>query len=271
MEHVPIARAASVGDPLYLQLAAKLRDYIATEKLMPGDLIPPEPALAKRFGVGRITLRRAVGILTHEGLLVRSQGIGTFVAAPRLSEPLIGLHSTREIVRAHNLEHSVRIVRMGKARATAEEADQLGLAQGEPVVRLTRLDSVGGSPLAVAQDILPYQLFHDITRDELERSSTYELIEQKFNIFLTSARQSIRAGAAPAEIARLLEVPTGSPVLILERVTFASDGRTVEVGTVSYRHDRMEWTIELFRQLGGQEESQGAIVLRYQPRESRDS
>lgn len=232
---------------------------------MPGDLVPPEAALASVFSVSRVTLRRAVEMLAHEGLLVRRQGVGTFVAAPRLSAPLIGLHSTREICRANDFQHDVQIVAMDKAPASAAEASHLLLSAGDPVLRFTRLDLIGGSAAAVAECTLPYQLVYDISREDLQRSSTYELIEDRRKTFLTSARQSIRAEEASDEVAQLLGVPSGSPMLVLERVTFDVAGHAVELGKVSYRHDRMEWTIELTRQLGGQEETQTGVLLRYQP------
>ena len=255
---------AGVGEPVYLQVAGKLRQFITHQHLLPGDLVPSEADLAARFRVSRVTLRRAVEMLVHEGLLVRRQGIGTFVAAPRLSAPLIGLHSTRDICRANNFQHDVRIVRLGQARASATEASQLKLAPQAPVLRFTRLDLIAGTPAATAECTLPYHLVHDVTRDDLMRSSTYELIESKRRVFLTSARQSIRAEEASRKIAHLLDVPTGSPVLVLERLTYDAAGNAVELGKVSYRHDRMEWTIELTRQFGGEEETQTGILLRYQ-------
>jgi len=258
-------RPGGVGDPVYLRVAEGLREYLVRESLVPGDVVPPEAALTTEFGVSRVTLRRAVEVLVREGVLVRRQGVGTFVAAPRLSAPLIGLHSTREICRANEFRHDVQIVEMEQAAASAAEADQLGLAAGDPLLRFTRLDLIGGSPTAVAECALPYQLMADVSREDLQESSTYELIEDRHKIFLTSARQSIRAEEASGKVADLLAVPAGSPVLVLQRVTFDVAGRAVELGKVSYRHDRMEWTVELTRQLGGQEETQTGILLRYQP------
>jgi GntR family transcriptional regulator len=261
----------AVGDPLYLRLARTLRDYVAKEGLAPGDRLPPEPDLALTFEVSRVTLRRAVEILVHEGLLVRRQGVGTFVAELRLSEPLIGLHSTRQIARAHGQHHDVRIARMARAKATALEAGHLQINPGDPILRFTRVDLLGGCPVAVAECALPYHLVAQVTRAELQRSSTYELIERRHNIFLTSATQSIRAEGASPRTARLLEISNGAPLLILERVTFDNDGTPVELGKVSYRHDRMECHIELTRQLGGQEETHTAVLLHFQRATKRHS
>lgn len=260
-----VTSRAAVGDPVYLQVAEKLRQYIEQDRLAPGDLVPPEAELAVRFKVSRVTLRRAVEVLAHEGLLVRRQGIGTFVAARRLSVPLVGLHSTRDIGRAHSFRHDVRIVAFGPASASAAEANQLKVPAGLPVLRFTRLDLIDDIPAAVAECTLPYHLVNDITVDDLQRSSTYELIESKRKVFLTSAKQSIRAEGASREIAPLLGVPEGAPVLVLDRITFDAANNAVELGKVSYRHDRMEWTIELTRQFGGEEETQTGMLPRYQP------
>lgn len=259
------ARAhGTVGDAVYIRVADQLRVYIAEERLVPGDLMPAEAELSAIFKVSRLTLRRAVHVLVHEGLVIRRQGVGTFVAARRLSVPLIGLHSTRDIGLTNSFQHQVRIVAFGKAPSSGAESDQLKIATGDPVLRFTRLDLIAGNPAAVAECALPYHLVHDVTELDLQSSSTYELIESRRKIFLTSARQSIRAEVASRCIAQLLELPKGSPVLVLERITFDEEGNAVELGKVSYRHDRMEWTIELTRQFGGQEETQRGVLLRYQ-------
>lgn len=259
----------ALSGPVYVRVAQELRQWLADEALLPGDAVPPEPVLSARFGISRMTLRRAVELLVHDGLLVRHQGVGTFVAAPRLTEPLIGLHSTRDIAQALSVDHDVRIVALGTRQANSREAALLDTPVGSSVVRFDRVDRIAGVPICVARCSLPAQVLPGVTREALEASSTYELIERSTGRRLTRAKQRIRADVAAPSVAGLLEIRPDAPILVFERLTYDDSGRPVEWGVVSYRHDRMECTVDLERQLGKVQETQTPLALRYQPRSHR--
>ena len=78
----------TLDTPLYLQLAALLREDIAAGRLRPGDKLPSESELVERYGVGRVTVREALALLVNEGLLRKLQGRGTFVRAAHAGQPL---------------------------------------------------------------------------------------------------------------------------------------------------------------------------------------
>jgi GntR family transcriptional regulator len=226
--------------------------------------------LAQKLNVSRVTLRRGVQMLIDEGLLVRRQGVGTFVAAPRMSYPLLGLHSTRDIGQAHDLRPTVEIVESAVVKATAHERSALKLDGGAKVLRFVRVDRVRDVPVAVAQCALPSDIAGDITRQELAQASTYELVEKKRGVRVVRAYQVIRADAASELIARLLKLRPGAPVLALERVTFDDSDTVIELGTVTYPHDLMECSIELTRQPSGRHETNTHVALRPQlPRQRR--
>lgn len=259
-----VVPSMSPGTALYQRVAAALRTRIQANELSPGDAIEPEHVLTETLGVSRVTLRRGVDLLIDEGLLVRRQGVGTFVAAPRLTYPLLGLHSTRDIGQAHDLELQVEIVESELAQATAKELKHLRLGPGAIVLRFVRVDRVRNVPVAVAQCALPSPVAHDITAEELTRSSTYEIVEKKRGIRVTRAQQAIRADVASSAIAGMLCIRPGAPVLVLERVTFDATDSVIELGTVSYRHDLMECQIELTRQPSGRHETNTHVAMRYQ-------
>ena len=83
--------------PLYVRVANAIREAVVAADLKPGDALPPECLLVRDFEVSRVTLRKAVDLLASEGLVVRRQGLGTFLAAPKVRHPHVGLYSTREI------------------------------------------------------------------------------------------------------------------------------------------------------------------------------
>jgi GntR family transcriptional regulator len=259
------------GEPTYLRIAHALRRQISEEGLAVGAALPPEPVLGERFRVSRMTLRRAVQVLVDERLLVRRQGVGTFVASPRLSDPLVDLHSTRDVGVPPGLERTVRIDGLASGRASTSEARALELRRGERVVRFRRVDTLAERPVAVAECVLPHAVAFDLTEEELERCSTYQLIEHKRGLRPTRATQTIQAAPAPPDVARLLHLAAGSPILVLRRVTRDGSGMALELGIVSYRHDLMECTIELHRDPFESHTSRQAVIrLRREPRRPRD-
>ena len=90
--------ASPSGRPLYLQLVDWLRGEIAGQK--PGARVDSEPELARRFGVSRFTVSRAIEILVDEGLIRRRQGLGSFVAPPPLRRQPSYLTSFTDAVEA---------------------------------------------------------------------------------------------------------------------------------------------------------------------------
>lgn len=71
---------------LWAQVAGDLRSDIAEQRLADGQRLPAEPELAELYGVSRATIRRALGVLIEEGVLVRLTGRGTYVV-PRDERP----------------------------------------------------------------------------------------------------------------------------------------------------------------------------------------
>ena len=75
---VPLRRAG--GEPLYAQVARDLATQVRRGTMAAGQRLPPEPALARAYGVNRLTVREALTSLTRQGLVRRVQGVGSFVA-----------------------------------------------------------------------------------------------------------------------------------------------------------------------------------------------
>ncbi len=260
------------GDPLYVRVALALRHRILVgDAFSPGDAIPPERVLVRDFGVSRITLRRAIDLLVDEHLLVRRRGIGTFVASPRVPYPLVGLHSTRDIARAHGLTPEVRILDYETGGATAMEREKLELSKGLSVIRFIRQDLLEAQPVSIAECVLPAQFSDALNEDQLREHSTYELIEQRSPVRISSARQRLFAASATARVSSLLRVPTDYPVFVIDRITNDVEGQPVEWGRISYPNKNIECLVELFRESANRNERAVGFALRFLPTKGDDS
>lgn len=259
----PSANPDRIGEPLYAKVAAGIKQSILSDGLSPGDRIEPEDVLALKYGVSRVTLRRAIELLIEEGLLLRRHGIGTFVTSPRLTDPLIGLHSTRDLFRAYGWKVEARIVDWEVVRPTATERARLQLLTDKKVVRFVRCDVVGRVPAGVVQAVVPSRFAGVVDRDSLSKASSYDLLDGVEGLRLSGAHQVLRAAGASETVAKHLRVRRGFPIFVLERTTFDASGVPVEWAVVSYRHDWVEFSIDLSRQPFGVSAMNNALAVHH--------
>lgn len=115
------------GAPVYAQLADLLRRDIMSGRLQPGQAIPSEVTLRQEYGLGRHTVRRAVGVLRAEGLVVVLKGHGVVVREPA---------ELQDLVPAAGSSVTARM-------PTAEERADHDIPEGVPVFSVITPDGAG--------------------------------------------------------------------------------------------------------------------------------
>lgn len=245
-----LGRDASM--PLYYQIKARILEAIETGQLRPGDRVPSERDLTGQFGVSRMTARQALTELENQGYLYRVQGKGTFVATPKLEQPLLGLTSFTEDMRRRGLEPGAQIIAAAEVPAGRKVARALGVGEATPVYRLERLRLAGGLPMALEVSHVQAALAPGLLEQQGLHQSLYSLLSARFGVRLVGATQSLEAVAANAYEAEVLHVKEGAPLLLLERTARDAQDRPVEFVRSLYRGDRYRFTTELNRR----EESQ---------------
>ena len=226
--------------PLYVQVRHLLERALEAGEWAPGTAIPSEFALAARFGVSQGTVRKAIGVLASENLLVRRQGKGTYVATH--TEEKSGFRFLR--IRRNDGKPEYpgnRLIELRRARASAETARLLGLNAGDGVFVLRRVLEFGGAP-AIFDDItLPAALFTGLTRARYAAypGSMYGFFETQFGVRMLRAEERLHAVAADATSAPILHVAPGAPLLAVDRVSFTYGDRPVEFrrGLCTTRHE----------------------------------
>lgn len=195
----------------------------------PGDAIPSESELALRFNVSQGTVRKAIDEMATENLLVRRQGKGTFVATH--SDPRSFFRFLRLDANDGELQpsHSIPLECM-RAKAGVDVARMLGIEAGAAIVVLRRLLKFGDEPVVFDEIYLPGELFPDLSIDILKgtEKSLYSLFESRYGVRMIRADERLRAVAADSLSAELLQVAEGSPLLLVERVTFTYGNKPVE-------------------------------------------
>lgn len=232
--------------PLYFQLRALLLQQIETGALKPGDTIPTERELIDRYGVSRITVRQAVNSLMSDGLLYRQRGLGTFVRSDRIEQELSTLTGFSEEMIARGLTPGAKLISAEMVDPDSAVATSLRLQPGQKVFRMVRLRLANDEPMALDITCCPPDPGERLLAEDLQ-GALYTLLEEKYGVELDRAEQAIQATPADDLHATHLGVKKGTPILQMERVTYAVDGRPVELSRTSYRADRYIYRVNLRR------------------------
>ncbi|QBD82965.1 GntR family transcriptional regulator [Ktedonosporobacter rubrisoli] len=231
--------------PKYYQVKERIARQIAQEIWMPGMLIPSEAELGQEFQVSRITIRRAISDLIHEGKLYTIQGKGTFVARPKLPERFVhrafGIY---EDLRRQGVSLHTQIVRQQLIPATPEIASRLGLSAGEEVMDLVRVRSVEDEKLLVSTTHIPRALCPDLHTIDLSSTSLYHVLQTRYGLKIARGVRSLEAVAAGQWEARQLDIALGSPLLLLDSIAYLADGRAFEYSRTFHRGDRARVEVE---------------------------
>lgn len=238
--------ATPAFSPLYRQITELLTRSLTLAEWKAGEALPSEPELAQRFKVSQGTVRKALDALAADGLLVRRQGKGTFVATHAEQQvqyrflrlmPELGPRTTMQR----------RFLDLQRLRAPAEIARALGLGGGDSVLHLRRLLLAEDMPVVLDDIWLSARLFKGLSAERLTAypGPMYSLFEAEFGVQMIRAEEKIRAIAAGDAEAALLGVAVRTPLLLVERRSFTYADRPVELRRGLYRTDAHYYRNEL--------------------------
>lgn len=233
--------ATPAFSPLYQQIKGLILQSLEAGEWKPGEAIPSEMDLAARFRVSQGTVRKAIDELAADNLLLRRQGKGTFVATH--AEQHVQYRFLKLIPDSGDqgsegpAERS--IVECKRLRASAEVARALALRTGDAVVQVRRILSFGSVPTILEDLWLPGNAFKGLTGEQMAgyQGPTYAMFEVDFGVRMVRAEEKIRAVAADAAQAALLQVSAGTPLLSVERVAFTYNDLPMELRRGLYRTD----------------------------------
>jgi GntR family transcriptional regulator len=234
----------SSGVPAYLQIEERLAGLIEAGVLAVGDRLPAERRLAGSTGVSRMTARAALRALAERGLVTRDVGRGTFVARGRVDHDLSALTGFTEAVRRQGLAPRSRIRAVEELRAPDGIARELGLSPSAAVYRIQRLRFADEEPLVLEDSWLPAAAFPGLLDEDL-RGSLYALLDDRFGRAPVHAEERLSPVVADRELAGALQVPVGSPLMLVERVAAAADGTPVEFARDHHRGDRARFVVQV--------------------------
>ncbi|WP_073481838.1 GntR family transcriptional regulator [Streptoalloteichus hindustanus] len=228
--------------PRYYAVKARLLDLVA--ELGEGAALPAERELAERFGVSRVTLRQAVGELVLEGRLRRRQGSGTFVAPPKLVQPL-ALVSYTEGMRRQGVAPGRTAITIERLAADDGLAEELRIERGDTVAHLERVLLADGARVGLESTYLPERRFPGLVEEFDPTTSLYAYLRERRGVVFAEAEERLETVLATPREALLIGTNPALPMLLLHRVSFDPHGVPIERVRSLYRGDRFSFVTRL--------------------------
>ena len=229
--------------PLFLQLDNLLRSQIKEGSLTPGDRIPSEHELSREHGISRMTARRALDTLVMEGLLFRRPGKGTYVSE-KVQWPGATVFSFSTAMASLGLAVTTRVVELTLDTPSESIARDLRVGQGEQIVRLTRLRLIEGQPVALHTSYMSREYYPAIRHADLVTTPLNKVMEAISGRRIINSRDYVEVTLAHPEEAALLEIPAGSPLLLVRGLVLSERGHPERATKSLFRGDRFRFTIE---------------------------
>ena len=230
--------------PLYYQLAEVIKERIRGGELQPGDQLPAERDLAVQAGISRMTARQAIAYLVREGTLISRHGAGTFVAEPKLTHDALHLLGFTEETMRQGGKASSHVLEQTVVSPPPGVVAGLELPDDARVVKIVRLRLFEAVPLLLETSFLPAALCPGLEDEDLAAKSLYAVLEQRYGLRTSRARQTLEATLPNALETNLFGIQPTTAMFLVEGVTYREHGGAVEYFKALYRGDRFKFELE---------------------------
>ncbi len=231
--------------PLYQVVEDHIRNLIDSGTLIPGDLIPSEPQLAKELNVSPGTVKKAIDNLVWEQRLYRHQGKGTYVSSIDFNNSLFRFTTygdqAGQPTRLHK-ETTIRRIEKGDKSL----CEILNASSDVPLLHIERVGYVDEQAVMVEYshwraDVVPGLENEDVHIPDL----FYAIIVEKYGIPVVRAEETLTAGGADGATAERLGINVGEPVLVLNRLTYTTNNKIIESRVSKGRSDKFSYKTEI--------------------------
>lgn len=233
--------------PLYKEIYDDLKQKILNNEYKENAILPTEAELIEKYEVSRITMRRALSDLEHDGLIKRTRGKGTVVLPKKKYRDLYQLKSFSEEARENNDVPTSIIVNCEEQPCSAGVAEYLDIDTDEPVYYLCRLRLINGRINGVFETYISKRFNFKLDVDNFDgNQSLYDFYENN-GVMIGDANETIEAIMAPQHIKKMMFMDNDEPIFYRERVTFDVNGRPIEFSKNYYKANGYKYFIKMHR------------------------
>lgn len=232
--------------PKYYMLKNSIKEKIDMEEYKSDDTIPSEKELIEYYQVSRITVRKAVDELVNEGYLYKIQGKGTYVKSDTHNQDLFSITSCTEDVKQLGMVPSKKLVLSELVKTNIKRSKILNITKDDTLFKLGRVLYADLEPLNYTITYLPYKLFPKIEEYDFTKESLYSTLEKEYDTKITKAIRTIEAISANGEVAELLEIEDGVPIILFNCTTYGiQNGKEIPIEYFKsyYRTDKSKFYI----------------------------
>jgi GntR family transcriptional regulator len=215
-----------------------MEDQIRTGAWPPRFKLKAEVDLARDLDVSRGTIRKAIGDLIADGLLTHTHGRGTFVTPQVVDQPLADrLITFSEDLISKGIDYETQVIRQAVVAAKGRIAVRLDIPPGERTFYLRRVRCVAGEPVIVLHNYVVYALCPQIQKIDFRSERLFQVLEERYQLRLMRGERTFQAQAASPEVAELLNMAGGEPVMHVEQLTYLDNGARIECSDLWLRGD----------------------------------
>ncbi len=216
--------AAQLSDtpaPLYAQVKQMIVQQIQSGTWPAHHRVPSESELVEELGFSRMTINRALRELTAEGLLLRMQGVGTFVAEPKGRSALFSVNNIADEIAARGHRHHCKVIRLAEELANSERALALDLRSGQRVFHSLIVHYENGVPIQLEDRYVNAAVAPEYLKQDFTVQTPYAYLSRVAP--LTEGEHVVEAVLAEAEECRLLQIEHNEPCLLIRRRTWSGN------------------------------------------------
>lgn len=206
----------------FVQIKSALLDKIESGEMSPGDKVQSENQLAERFSVSRMTARRALTELVDEGILARSQGVGTFVSDSRPMSSILEIRSIDDEITQRGHRYSNKVLGVGSIQASEQHSVWLGVAAGSMVFQTKIVHMENDLVIQLEDRLVNPALAPQYIEQDFNQTTANHYLSKVAP--LTQADHSVEAILPNKELAQILDIHIAQPCLKISRRTYSSKG-----------------------------------------------
>ncbi|MEG0164454.1 GntR family transcriptional regulator [Anaerorhabdus sp.] len=241
--------------PIHHQLYLYIKDLIESGEFSEGESLPSENEMIKLYEISRITIRRAISDLEHDGLVLRRRGSGTVVQHIKKQRTLSQFSSFSGDAKVKGDKPGSIILKIEKMEAGVKVGEKLNIASKSQIYFIKRLRLLNGKLIALHETYVRSDLGFSIKNSDFDtNTSLYEFLEEH-GIKLGSADETIEAKMSSSEVKRDLFLEDNQPVIYKERVTFDQNGKPIEFSENTYIADSYKYYVHIVNVRGDSNET----------------
>lgn len=234
--------------PLYEQLKNIIEEQIISGNWKAGTQIPSEKELAEMYKVSRITVRQAIALAERSQLVEKVQGLGTFVSKKMIYQPLESITSFQSTIEQLGLIASTKLFKTSTITSNFQLSKILDMNIMDKILNIQLIGYGDNTPVVFYNSFFPYEVglkaknFSEEMANQEKPFSTMDFYENSMEFKPTHVEQTFEAMISDTELANILEIPEGFPLLKVTSIVY-KDKAPLEFKEAYYKGDLYKFFI----------------------------